>query len=709
MAKFSSDAVEPFVSRLVINFLNAARKPEDIAGVEPQEGPIFDDPMRGYGDQIADCDIGLTVARRLIKKRDALGGYTSIAQLSDVAGFGRDKLDDMVHSFTRGARMGRDIVLTPCPLTVPLGGNAALFFRLAVEHNGQQPDFTAESSDPEKVPVSGPVVLSGAGLKAFLVDGSKISLEELRPRRPAARITVRASGFQPAEIDVWVVPGQGQWRDGPTTTVEAVHAALMPTSRVLLFAWNDHDPYNPNKGESILWDPVTDKVMGFPLRRNLFCCGHCLLPDGRLLAAGGFNGAEADLHTFGRLLTVPGIGWTRHDDMGKKRWYPTCTTLPDGTALIVSGAPSAAEWATLRSVTKTFEIFDPASNKLTRSQPLGIETKLYPFVHVLPRGGTSRNQHGVLFFHSENVTRLLSLREARLSPFGSRFQKKFKMLTRNTRTYPGQGACVLLPIDMRLPQVRLLAVGGGDETREKVGEDVVATNTAEIFDFDPEDPSNSTWRATSSTAIRRFMSDAILLPDGTVLIVGGARRGEADHSSNPVLEAELFDPLSETWRMLAAMKLPRTYHQVALLLPDGRIMVAGHTWEFNPNVRRHGLEIEIFSPPYLFGGPSPVIGKILPGETLGYGQEFSVSYTEDEACPAGITSVALMRLGSTTHSNNMDQRLLRLKFTRESGLNLLRVESPPDSTFAPPGFYLLFLVDARGTPSVGKMVKLALE
>ena len=101
MAIFTSDGIDLEIQKRILNFLNEATTSADIAGTEPQEGPVHDNPLKGYGDQIKDYDIGLKVAQRILNKQASLGasGFTDLSQLSDIEGFGQDKFDDLVHSF----------------------------------------------------------------------------------------------------------------------------------------------------------------------------------------------------------------------------------------------------------------------------------------------------------------------------------------------------------------------------------------------------------------------------------------------------------------------------------------------------------------------------------------------------------------------------------------------------------------------------------
>lgn len=103
MAKLKYNHITPEIQAKILAFLNEAKTAIDIAGKEPQEGPVFDNPDIGYGDQIRDYDIGELVAGRILAKRDSLRGkvFTKIEQLDDIKGFGQDKLDDMAFSMEK--------------------------------------------------------------------------------------------------------------------------------------------------------------------------------------------------------------------------------------------------------------------------------------------------------------------------------------------------------------------------------------------------------------------------------------------------------------------------------------------------------------------------------------------------------------------------------------------------------------------------------
>jgi hypothetical protein len=488
---------------------------------------------------------------------------------------------------------------------------------------------------------------------------------------------------------------QGEWRlAGAELDIAAVHAALLRSGRVLFFSYNAPQEDNTDVGKWQIWDPTSGPIpiVARDIGRNLFCAGHCFLGDGRLLVTGGQSnnippfvgwGADHDVHIFD---PVP-ESWTRLSSMPAARYYPTCVTLPGGSGLIASGAASRYI-PTFRNVPNDeYEIFDWRLNARSHPQRFnpGHMKELYPFLQVLPDG----TPQGSLFVFSVNQARIFSLANFAWNP------TEFTTSSSFSRTYPHQGACAVLPLLPESPDaVKVMVFGGaGDNDR--------ATSTAEIFDFNVADTSASGWRAPTGGDMRnaRFMSDAVLLPDQTVLVVSGAGAGVADHSSEPVLETEIFDTRTETWTSAAPILRPRLYHSTAILLPSGEVVVGGNTEHWNPANPVEDKTLEIFRPPYLFRGPRPQILEV--PTRIAYGEQFIVR------CPeaANISHISFMRCSSVTHSNNMDQRHVGLRIVSVAGDEII-VAAPTSRTVAPPAFYMLFVLNSLFVPSVGEIVHL---
>jgi hypothetical protein len=203
-------------------------------------------------------------------------------------------------------------------------------------------------------------------------------------------------------------------------------------------------------------------------------------------------------------------------------------------------------------------------------------------------------------------------------------------------------------------------------------------------------------------AFRRRHMNATILPDGQVLATGGTTGG-GFVNIDPALAAkaaEIWNPATGSWTTLDANQVMRVYHSVSMLLPDGTVLhgasgdaFAGDGVTPVPSERNH----EIFSPPYLFKGARPTISSA--PTSVGYNQTFSVSTPN----AAQIMDARWIRLGSVTHAFDMSQRANTLPFTRTAtGID---ITAPANPNQAPPGHYLLFVLNRNGVPSEGKVVR----
>jgi galactose oxidase len=155
----------------------------------------------------------------------------------------------------------------------------------------------------------------------------------------------------------------------------------------------------------------------------------------------------------------------------------------------------------------------------------------------------------------------------------------------------------------------------------------------------------------------------------------------------------MWNPATGLWTTLASNTVNRVYHSTSILLRDGRVLHTG-SGDGGPDQRT----AELFSPPYLFRGSRPPISAA--PSVVGYGTSFSVTTPQ----AANIAKVSLIRLGSTTHAFDMNQRFQRLSFTRQTGA--LTISAPTSKNRAPPGHYMLFILDGNGIPSVARIIKL---
>ena len=471
----------------------------------------------------------------------------------------------------------------------------------------------------------------------------------------------------------------GVWRIDHSCEPVGIHAALLHTNRILFFAYHEDDQ---TKGVSSVFDPQDGAVQHIEQQQDLFCSGHAFLPNGDLLVAGGHVTGERSLFQF--IPVGDGGGWSQLPDLPEGRWYPTCTTLPNGTIFILSGTKKTGGG----EINGTYQIFHPALG-LQAPQPAPFLNEVppfntYPWVFVLPSGQLCIfTCNRACFFHLGTQT------------FGD---ERIQCIREEARTYPLEGTGVLLPLlfDSSPPyRARVMVIGGGSLPG---GLSTPATNTCEILDFG--DPVLK-WKAASPMQAARVMPDSVLLPDGTVLVMNGSASGKADNAADPVFQTDLYDPVTDKWTTMCDTRIPRLYHATALLLADGTVLTAGTDEQYNPEPFHYPeYRLETFYPPYLFRGPRPQL-HAAPG-TVAYGTNFEIQCDDANS----VASVAMLRNGSVTHSFNMDQRYVGLHIANRSG-STVTVAAPPNGNVAPPGFYLLFVLNVDGVPSAAQSVHLS--
>ena len=439
-----------------------------------------------------------------------------------------------------------------------------------------------------------------------------------------------------------------------------VHMALTSNGRIA--AW---DGFEAALNSERLWDPATETFIGIPTGRNLFCAGVVTTENGRLAAFGGHEEAYFGTHDTNVYNPQQGT-WTRGPDMAVARWYPTATALPDGRVFIISGdgitlnEPGMSVPLTNASNTLP-EIYDPETNTLTQMPSASRRIPLYPFMFLLP--------NGKLFDAGpDTTTRTLDLSTGQWSTVG-------------TSPIDGMSAVMYRPGKI---------LKSGTWSDPEFGGRAV-TNRAATIDMTASSPA---WQEAAPMEYRRSYHTLTVLPDGQVLATGGQTSTDGVDETTGILAAEMWNPDTNTWTTLASHRRPRLYHSSAILLPDGRVMLAGGGAFGNA---KNEKSAEIYSPPYLFKGPRPTISG--GPSTLSYGQQFSL----DTPDAGRIRSATMVRMGSVTHNLDMDQRFMNLTMTAGSGS--VQLQSPSNANVAPPGMYMVFLLDDNGVPSVAHTVK----
>ena len=475
---------------------------------------------------------------------------------------------------------------------------------------------------------------------------------------------------------LWAQAGvQGQWSTlSGSMPINPIHTALLHNGKILVVAGSGNcppsmsgcpggPPYGSANGSgAVLFDPATGTFTSFTVAWDMFCNGMLVLPDGRAFINGGSQAYDPFLGETKSSVFDPSTNtFTDVEDMAHGRWYPTVTTLGDGRVMTFSGQDETS--ATNNAV----EIYTVGSGWSTQFFA-PFTPPLYPRMHLLP--------NGKVFYSGSGTTSML------FDPVAHSWTTMATTIYSGIRTY---GTSVLLPLTPANGyDPRVIIMGGGSP----------ATTTTEIIDLGA---SNPVWQSGPSMSQGRIEMNGVMLPNGKVLALGGSLNDEDPDTAS--LNADLYNPATNSFSSAGANTYPRLYHSVALLLPDATVWLAGG----NPERGSYESHMEIYQPAYLFNSNGTAATR--PGisgapATISWNGTFTVS-TPDAA---SISSVVLVRPGAPTHSFDMDQRLVGLSFTKGSGT--LSVTAPPNGNIAPPGYYMLFLLNSSGVPSVAKFVQL---
>ena len=468
--------------------------------------------------------------------------------------------------------------------------------------------------------------------------------------------------------------GAGVWSPLIPLTMVTPSAALLPNGKVALWASSDRftDGAPSGRTYTTLFDPQTQtatETLVTNTGHDMFCTGTTNLPDGRILANGGKDSAKTSIYdpvtnawTTGPLMTIP-------------RGYNANTLAQDGSVLTLGGSWSggrgnkhgerwtaATGWQRLTGV--------PVDSALGNDPDFAFRADNHMWLFPAPNGQVLHAGP------SAAMNWIDTTGNGRITAAG----------TRGDDAYSQSGNAVMYDIG------KILKAGGAGAY-----EGQNANNRAYVIDVN----AGVSVRKVAAMAYSRIFSNGVVLPNGQVLIVGGHTFGKPWADDTSVLVPELWDPATETFTPLPVMGAPRNYHSIALLLPDARVLSAGSG--LCGGCSTNHPNAQILTPHYLLNedgsaATRPVI--VTAPATATHGTSIGVTSNSP------IAAFSLVRLGSTTHTVNNDQRRIPL-VAQSTGTNAYALAIPANPGVVVPGYYMLFAMDAQGVPSVAKMVRVS--
>ncbi|MGC9477151.1 galactose oxidase-like domain-containing protein [Streptomyces sp. WG4] len=484
----------------------------------------------------------------------------------------------------------------------------------------------------------------------------------------------------------------GRWDVLPTQNpVRSMHSVVLHNGKVLLIAGSGNDPemFEAGTFTSAVYDPQTGDYKTIPTPKDMFCAGHVQLKDGRVLVMSGNLGYPSADGTIGYqgykdsyIFDPETETYLKTNDMNDGHWYPSATILGNGDVISFGGLREDSTGSV------TAELWSDEQQKWLPTWQVNQTWSywgLYPSMILM--------QDGRLFYSGSHVFgNNIPGTGSAIYDYGANTITEVPGLQRKDER--DQSMSVLLP---PAQDQKVLTIGGGN-----IDSNPDANRLTDIIDLKQPDPTyvagpplpqgtvdlgNGPVPQTGDQG--KMYVSAVLLPDGKVLETGGALHNRA----NPVFETSIFDPATETFDPVAVDPEARGYHSSAFLLPDGRVMTTGD----NPGNGSWNHDVSIYTPPYLLKGERPTITSVIDTE-WNYGD------TQRITVDRPIAKAELIRPAAVTHSSDPNQRFVDLPLSVDGDNVDLNVTSNPN--LAPPGWYMLFAVDANGVPSVAKWVHL---
>lgn len=462
----------------------------------------------------------------------------------------------------------------------------------------------------------------------------------------------------------------GQWGKIIDWPHVAVSASNLPNGQII--TWSASQKRSFPRGVEFTyastWDPATNR---FIERNNSYqdmFAGHLsLLEDGKLFVSGGNNRVKTS-----SVFDFKSNNWTRLEDMNRGRWYPTNVALPSGevfSSLGSSGGRYPEVW-NKKTGWKVLTGVDFSSPILQYEN--FYEREWWPLLHVAPQG---------YIFHSGPTPQMHNISTKNLG-------RILQVGAENRDWYPKHGTTVMFD------EGKLLVAGGAIS-----GSNKESSNKTMVIDINGISPI-----VTSVPPMKypRKFHNGVVLPTGEVLVVGGNSSGVKFSDRGSILPVEIWNPQTKNWHEGAHSSVPRNYHSVALLMPDARVLSAGSGLCNCLSDHQNG---QLYSPGYLFNPD----GSLATRPTINHapdeiknGQKFIVE------TDLAINKFSLVKMSSTTHAVNTDLRYLSPVFT-SSNNGQYTLTAHANRNILTPGYWMLFAINQKGTPSIAKIIRVAMQ
>ncbi len=554
---------------------------------------------------------------------------------------------------------------------------AAVLLLQACGGGAEQPNAAQASAASKSKAFAGGVPIdagSGAGVARSDQGGNGVSPREIAIRQgipvpvPSGPVDAAVKGVFGPIFNWPIIP---------------IHMSLTPDGRVVTFGTTP-DGFQNGLLNYNIWDPAQGEASDAFLNltnttgTDIFCAGQALIPGtGELLIVGGDriqNASRNYANNNANLFNPNDNSLTRTTSMQYQRWYATAVTMDSGDQVVLGGrvdkptGTGEGGGTTGATFANTPEVYNRTTQtwRTLSAVPSDIayggsyQSWFYPRAWL----GTT----GKLFIVAHNGWTFY------LTPAGTG-----TLLQNAAKTSKG---------DNRLPSL-MYAPGKILSVRNDLQVSLI-----DINGFKP------VVTATNPISRHRLYGNATVLPNGKVWVNGGSPVGNVLGGEHYV--SEMWSPTSGQWTETAVATKPRLYHSSSMLMPDGSVLTGGGGAPgpvFN-------LNAEVYYPPYLYrndGSGLPADRPVIASAptTLGWGQSFDVTMSGT----APVSRVTLIRSGVVTHAFNNEQRFREMSFTQVG--DKLTLTTPSSKFEAPPGYYLLFVLDANGVPSVAKTIRLS--